>query len=122
MAKILVVDDDESIRLIYQAYLTKDGHTVEIAVDGMDAMAKIPAFRPDLILLDINMPKMSGFEVAKRLKADPKTDHIPIFIMTSLKQEANIKKGYELGIDEYITKPMNISHLKLKINKFLEKK
>jgi DNA-binding response OmpR family regulator len=122
MAKILVVDDDNTTLLIFTAYLNKAGHEVQTADDGMAGLEKVASFKPDLILLDINMPKMSGFEVAKRLKEDPATKAIPIFIMTSLKQEANIKKGYELGVEEYITKPTNIEHLKLKINKFLEKK
>lgn len=122
MPKILVVDDDDTTLLIFQTHLVKAGYTVETAIDGMDALRKVPSFRPDLILLDINMPKMSGFEVAKRLKESPETSKIPIFIMTSLKQEANIKRGYELGIDEYLTKPTNISHLLLRVNKFLENK
>lgn len=122
MAKILVVDDDESILLICKIYLSKDGHDVETALDGMAGLEKAASFNPDLILLDINMPRMSGFEMAKRLRENPETKSIPIFIMTSLKQEVNIKKAYELGIEEYITKPANIEHLKLRINKFLEKK
>lgn len=122
MAKILIVDDDDTTLLVFQTHLVKAGYTVETAVDGMDALEKVPSFRPDLILLDVNMPKMSGFEVAKRLKDSPETSKIPIFIMTSLKQEANIKRGYDLGIDEYLTKPTNIAHLLLRVNKFLEKK
>lgn len=122
MAKILVVDDDDTITLVFRTHLAKAGHTVETAADGTEALEKIPSFRPELILLDINMPMMSGFEVAKRLKENPDTKGIPIFIMTSLKQETNIKRGYELGIDEYLTKPTNIAHLLLRINKFLEKK
>jgi len=122
MAKILIVDDDEPIRLVLRTYLSRDGHTIETAVDGADALEKVPVFKPELILLDINMPKMSGFEVVKRLKESPETKSIPIFIMTALSQEVNIKKGYQLGIDEYITKPSNIEHLKLRINRLFEKK
>jgi DNA-binding response OmpR family regulator len=122
MAKILVVDDDDSITLICRVYLTKAGHTIETAPDGAAGLEKAGIFKPDLILLDINMPKMSGFEVAKRLREDPETKDIPIFIMTSLKQEINIKKGYDLGIEDYITKPANIEHLKLKIDRFLTKR
>jgi CheY-like chemotaxis protein len=121
MAKILVVDDDGSTRLVFKMYLSKDGHTVETAVDGMDALEKVPVFKPELILLDINMPKMSGFEVLKRLKDSPETRAIPVFIMTSLHQEANIRKGYQLGAEEYITKPSNIEHLKLRIKKHFAK-
>ncbi len=122
MAKILVVDDDETTLLVFKAYLNKAGHTIETAADGMAGLEKAAAFKPDLVLLDINMPRMSGFEMAKRLKENPETKDIAIFMMTSLKQEANIKKGYELGIEEYLTKPANIEHLKLRINKFLEKR
>ena len=120
MAKILVVDDDDTILVIFRTYLTKDGHTIETAMDGDEGLIKAGAFKPDLILLDINMPNMSGFEVAKQLKENPETKDFPIFMMTSLKQEANIKKGYALGIDDYLTKPTNIEHLKLRINKFLQ--
>lgn len=122
MAKILIVDDDEPIRIVLQTYLTNDGHSVETAADGVEALEKVPVFRPELILLDVNMPKMSGFEVVKRLKENPETRNIPIFIMTALSQEVNIRKGYQLGIDEYITKPSNIEHLKLRINKYFGKK
>ena len=122
MAKILIVDDDDTILLVFRTHLSRAGHTVETAIDGADALRKVAAFRPQLVLLDINMPMMSGFEVAKRLKENPDTRDIYIFIMTSLKQETNIKRGYQLGIDEYLTKPTNIAHLLLRINKFLEKK
>lgn len=119
MAKILIIDDDETIHLICRAYLTKAGHTVETAFDGIEGMEKAGAFKPDLILLDINMPRLSGFDVAKQLKEADATKGIPIFMMTSLKQESNIQRGYGLGIEEYITKPANVEHLKLRIEKFL---
>lgn len=122
MPKLLLVDDDDTTLLIFKTFLAKAGHVIETAKDGMEALEKVPAFKPELILLDINMPKMSGFEVAKRLKENPETKNIPIFIMTSLKQETNIKKGYELGIDEYLTKPTNVEHLKLRIDKFFSRK
>lgn len=122
MPKILVVDDDETTLFIFRTFLAKAGHDVETACDGMEGLEKAAAFKPDLILLDINMPRMSGFDVAKKLKESETTKNIPIFIMTSLKQEANIKRGYELGIEEYFTKPTNIEHLKLRIDKFLGNK
>lgn len=119
MAKILIIDDDETIHLICRAYLTKAGHTIESAMDGPDGIVKAKEFVPDLILLDVNMPSMSGFDVAKKLKADPGTASTPIFMLTSLKQEANMERGYEMGIADYITKPTNITQLKLRIEKFL---
>ncbi|MDA8245034.1 MAG: response regulator [Elusimicrobia bacterium] len=122
MAKILLIDDDETMHLIARAYLSKAGHEVETAFDGPDGIAKARTFKPELLLLDINMPRMSGFDVAKQLKAAPETKDIPIFMLTSLKQESNIQRGYGLGIDEYITKPANMEHLKLRIEKFLQKR
>lgn len=120
MAKILLIDDDETMHLICRAYLIKAGHTLETAFDGPEGIEKAATFKPELILLDVNMTEMSGFDVAKQLKSDAETKDIPIFLMTSLKQESNIQRGYELGIDEYITKPANMEHLKLRIDKFLQ--
>lgn len=119
MPKILIIDDDETIHLIAKAYLGQAGYEVETSFDGPEGIAKAGTFRPDLILLDINMPKMSGFDVAKKLKEDDGTKAIPIFMMTSLKQESNIQHGYGLGVEDYITKPANMAHLKLRIDKFL---
>jgi len=121
MPKILIIDDDETIHLIGMAYLGKAGYEVQTSFDGPEGLQKAVAFQPDLVLLDINMPKMSGFDVAKKLRENEATKHIPIFIMTSLKQDSNIQRGYGLGIDDYITKPTNMAHLKLRIDKFLEK-
>ena len=121
MAKILIIDDDETIHLIARAYLGKSGYEVETAFDGPEGLQMAASMQPDLVLLDINMPKMSGFDVAKKMKEDEATKKIPIFMMTSLKQESNIQRGYGLGIEDYITKPTNMAHLKLRIDKFLEK-
>ncbi|MHB0996021.1 MAG: response regulator [Elusimicrobiales bacterium] len=122
MAKILLIDDDETMHLICKAYLGKAGYTVEEAFDGPEGLTKAESFKPDLVLLDINMPRMSGFDVAKKLKENPATNGIPIFMMTSLKQESNIQRGYGLGIEDYITKPANMEHLKLRIDRFLKRK
>ena len=83
------------------------------AADGMEGLEKVASFSPDLILLDINMPRMSGFEVAKKLRDNPCGKTIHIFVISSLKQENNIDRGYELGIEEYITKPFNTNLLQL---------
>ncbi len=121
MAKILLIDDDETIHLICRAYLAKAGHEVQAVFDGVEGLKAAEAFKPDLILLDVNMPRLSGFDVAAKLKESPATKAIPVFMLTSLKQEANIERGYGLGIEDYITKPVNVAHLKLKIDKLLQK-
>lgn len=118
MHKLLIIDDDETIHLIAKAYLGKAGYEVETAFDGPEGLQMAASLKPDLILLDINMPRMSGFDVAKKLKEDEATKCIPVFMMTSLKQDSNIHRGYSLGIEEYITKPANMAHLKLKLDKF----
>ena len=122
MARILVVDDDETTLVIFRAFLSRAGYEVETARDGIEGVEKAAILKPDLIILDINMPKMSGFEAARHLKEKPETKGIPIFILTSLKQDHNIEKAYGLGAEDYITKPANIEHVKLKIKKLLEKK
>lgn len=118
MPKLLIIDDDETVHLIAKAYLGKAGYEVATAFDGPEGLQLAASFKPDLILLDINMPKMSGFDVAKKLREDDALKGIPVFMMTSLKQDSNIQRGYALGIEEYITKPANMAHLKLKLDKF----
>lgn len=122
MPKILIIDDDETIHLIAKAYLGKAGYDVHTAFDGPEGLEMAAALQPDLVLLDINMPKMSGFDVAKKMKENEATRQILIVMMTSLKQDSNIQRGYGLGIEDYITKPTNMAHLKLRLDKILERK
>lgn len=113
--KILIVEDDISLSQILQIALKTKDYEVDIALDGFEAIKKISQNLYDLILLDINLPKMSGFEVAKKLKMDEKTKNIPIIMITALKQEENIERGFELGCGNYIIKPLNLEYLCLKI-------
>jgi len=80
---------------------------VHTASDGVEALAQVPRVKPDLILLDIMMPRMSGFEVCRRLKADPKTRDIPILMVTALNELGDIERGVESGTDDFLTKPIN---------------
>jgi DNA-binding response OmpR family regulator len=118
--KILIVEDDISLSQILQIALKTKDYEVDIALDGFEAIKKISQNLYDLILLDINLPKMSGFEVAKKLKMDEKTKNIPIIMITALGQEENIKRGFELGCEDYIIKPFNLEYLCLKIQKYLK--
>lgn len=120
MAKILLIDDEETIHLVYRAYLTKAGHEMLSAYDGEEGLAKAAAARPDLLLVDINMPNMSGFEVIKRLKADPAAASIPVFVITSLKQEHHVKRAAALGVAGYITKPTKAPELTARIEQALK--
>jgi len=118
--QILIVEDDIILSQILQIALKAKDYEVDIALDGFEAIKKISQNLYDLILLDINLPKMSGFEVAKKLKMDEKTKNIPIIMITALEQEENIKRGFELGCEDYIIKPFNLEYLCLKIQKYLK--
>jgi DNA-binding response OmpR family regulator len=118
--QILIVEDDIILSQILQIALKTKDYEVDIAFDGFEAIKKISQNLYDLILLDIILPKMSGFEVAKKLKMDEKTKNIPIIMITALGQEENIKKGFELGCEDYIIKPFNLEYLCLKIQKYLK--
>jgi len=117
--KILIVDDEEINLDFFDVTLSKLGFTVEKARDGVDAVEKVKRFFPDIILLDNVMPEMSGWEVTKVLKNDPKYMEIPI-IMFSAIDDVKVKvEGFELGIDDYITKPFNFSEVLARIRAVL---
>ena len=116
---ILVVDDNAQNVELMQAYLESLNCTVHVAVDGIDALAKVPKVNPDLILLDIMMPRMSGFEVCRRLKADPATRDIPILMVTALNELGDIERGVESGTDDFLTKPINKLELVTRVKSLL---
>jgi two-component system alkaline phosphatase synthesis response regulator PhoP len=105
---ILVVDDNAQNLELLEAYLEDlPGARVIHATNGHEALARVAADKPDLILLDIMMPKMSGFEVCKKLKSDPATRDIPIIMVTALQELADIERGVEVGTNDFLTKPVN---------------
>ena len=117
--KILIVDD-ESINLdFFDVMLTKLGFTVEKASDGVEAIEKVKKFFPDIILLDNIMPNMSGWEVTKILKNDSKYREIPIVMFSALDDVKDKVEGFELGVDDYITKPFNFSEVLARIRAVL---
>jgi len=113
--KILIVDDDPVNLEFFQLMLSKLGFVVEEANDGVDAQEKLKKFRPDLILLDNIMPRMSGWELTKNLKQDPKFMDIPIIMFSALDDVKDKLAGFELGVDDYITKPFNFSEVLARI-------
>jgi CheY-like chemotaxis protein len=118
-ATILVVDDvPQNVELLL-AYLETLNCTLHVAVDGVDALEKVPKVKPDLVLLDIMMPRMSGFEVCRRLKADPKTRDIPILMVTALNELGDIERGVESGTDDFLTKPINKLELLTRVKSLL---
>jgi two-component system cell cycle response regulator len=106
-ARILVVDDIETNRRLLEARLTAEYFDVIEAEDGASCLDQARNHLPDIILLDIMMPGMDGFEACRRLKADPVTRHIPVVMITALDQRADRIRGLEAGADEFLTKPVD---------------
>lgn len=102
--KILVVDDEDSVREIYRHEFLNNGYTVVVAQDGEEGLLKAGEEQPDVVLLDIMLPKMSGIEVLRALKENQLTKKIPVLLLTNLGEETIIKEGFELGADGYLLK------------------
>jgi two-component system alkaline phosphatase synthesis response regulator PhoP len=105
--KILAVDDERHIVRLIQVNLERAGYQVATAFDGNEALKKVEAEKPDLIVLDVMMPRMDGFEVLKRLQANPETRGIPIVMLTAKAQDADVFRGWSSGVSAYLTKPFN---------------
>jgi CheY-like chemotaxis protein len=105
--RILIADDNQANRELLEAYLAGVDCEIEIAIDGQDTLDKVKAFQPDLILLDIMMPKLSGFEVCKQLKRDPKFSKIMVLMVTALNEQGDIDRAVTSGTDDFISKPVN---------------
>jgi len=105
--KILVVDDQKHIVRLVQITLEKAGYEVVTAYDGVEALEQVEKENPDMIVLDVMMPRMDGFEVLSRLQADPRHQHIPVIMLTAKAQDADIFKGWQSGVSSYLVKPFN---------------
>lgn len=105
--KILAVDDERHIVRLVEVNLQRAGYEVVTAYDGREALEKVKAENPDLVVLDVMMPFMDGFEVLKNLKADPSTAEIPVIMLTAKAQDADVFRGWQSGVDCYLTKPFN---------------
>jgi two-component system alkaline phosphatase synthesis response regulator PhoP/two-component system response regulator VicR len=108
MAKrILVVDDERHIVRLVQVNLERAGYEILTAYDGIEALEKVKTESPDMVVLDVMMPRMDGFEVLKNLQADPRYQNIPVIMLTAKAQDADIFKGWSSGVSSYLTKPFN---------------
>src|SRR6266516_4789089 len=105
--RVLIADDNSQGVELLEAYLSGSNYDIETAADGEETLRKVKDWRPDLILLDIMMPKISGFEVCKRLRADPGTRDIAVLMITGLDQPSDIEKAVEAGAEDFMTKPIN---------------
>ena len=117
--KVLIVDDEPNIVISLEFLVKKEGFTVAVAVDGEEALAKVAEFSPDLILLDVMMPKKSGFEVCEALRADPARSGLKIIMLTAKGRDTEMAKGLALGADAYMTKPFSTKDLIARIREVL---
>lgn len=121
MPKILIVEDDQFLTSAYRVKLTKAGFEIIIAVDGEEAMNALLKEIPDVILLDLVLPKKDGFEVLKEIRANPKLKSIPVLIASNLGQKEDIDRGMGLGATDYIVKSdMSLDDLVTKINSLIK--
>ena len=114
-ARILIAEDNPEGAELLEAYLDSADYEIQIARDGDDALKKVESFRPDLVLLDVMMPKISGFEVCKALKSKPETQGIPVLMITALDQHHDVDRAVEAGTNDFLTKPINKTELLLRI-------
>jgi two-component system alkaline phosphatase synthesis response regulator PhoP/two-component system response regulator VicR len=106
-AKILVCDDERHIVRLIQVNLERQGYQVVTAFDGKEGLEKVRSEKPNLLVLDVMMPYMDGFEVLKNLRREPDTEDLPVIMLTAKAQDKDVFEGYHYGADMYLTKPFN---------------
>ena len=116
---VLIADDTEQNVELLQAYLDELGCRVVTAADGQETLDRVADSKPDLILLDIMMPRLSGFEVCRKLKGNPATRDIPICMVTALTEEGDIEKAVDAGTDDFLSKPINKWELLTRVRSLL---
>jgi DNA-binding response OmpR family regulator len=118
-ARVLIADDDPLGAELLEAYLSASEYELRTASDGEQTLQLVTSWQPDLILLDVMMPRISGFEVCKRLRSDPATRDIAILMITALDQPSDIERAVEAGTDDFLSKPINKTELLLRVRALL---
>jgi DNA-binding response OmpR family regulator len=119
--RILYVDDEPQIRKLLSTYLTRQGYEVVTANDGYEGLKAVRASAPALVITDVMMPNMNGFEMTRRLRADHRTARIPVLMLSARKDADDILTGYSEGADEYVAKPVEMAILAAKIDVLLKR-
>lgn len=119
-SKILIADDEQNIVISLEFLMKREGYEVVIANDGEEAIDKIRSEMPDLVLLDVMMPKKSGFEVCQEIKSDPSLQSVRILMLTAKGRDTEVAKGLALGADAYMTKPFATKELVARVKDMLE--
>jgi two-component system, OmpR family, alkaline phosphatase synthesis response regulator PhoP len=114
-ARVLIADDNPQGVELLEAYLAGTDYDIQTAADGEETLRKVRGWQPDLILLDVMMPKISGFEVCKRLRADPATRDIAVLMVTALDQPSDVDRAVDVGTNDFLTKPINKADLLLRV-------
>ena len=120
LPKLLLVEDEPTVVELMTIFLGRRGYEVHNVVEGTEVMDKVRSLKPDLIILDIMIPKLNGFEVCSRLKADAALKNIPVMILSALVQKNEIEMGIRMGADMYMTKPFHNSELLANIEKLIK--
>ena len=118
-ATVLVVDDDPVILRLLEVNFEMEGFTVVRASDGAEGLERAREVLPDVVVLDVMMPRMTGYEVAAAMRSDPQTADIPILFVTARAQSGDVERGMELGVDDYVTKPFDPLDLIARVNAVL---
>lgn len=121
-AKILIADDNLPGAELLEAYLAETTYETRLAHHGEEALKLVNEWKPDIVLLDVMMPKLSGFEVCKQIRSDPATRDIGILMVTALDQPADIDRAVDLGTDDFLTKPINKTEMIMRIRALLRAK
>lgn len=120
MRKLLIADDEAGVRSLVKMTLESDAYEILEASDGLEALALVEKHRPHLVLLDVSMPGMSGFEVCRSIRADPGLKEVRVIMLTALAQESDIAEGKAAGADDYFTKPFSPVALIRKVEEVFE--
>ena len=118
--RILIADDEPVNQELLEAFLADEDYELEFANDGLETIVKTRSFQPDLILLDVMMPKMSGFEVCQQLKNDPETSGIIILMVTALSELGDVERAVNVGCDDYLSKPIHKLELLKRVENMLK--
>src|SRR5262245_13786848 len=117
--RVLIADDEPNIVASLEFLMEQAGFEVRVVPDGAAALALIPAFRPDLVLLDVMMPVKNGYEVCQLLKSDPDTRAVKVILLSAKGRDVEVAKGLELGADAYVTKPFSTRELVARVKELL---
>lgn len=120
--RVVIADDDPDIRRLVEMTVTNAGCDVTVAADGEEALERVREAMPDLVILDVLMPRMDGWEVARALKSDPQTRSVPLMFLTSRGQEHDVLEGFDSGAIDYMVKPFSPRELQVRVRAVLSKR